>query len=159
MIASVHIADLGARAALDVMRGKPTPAEVRGLRYAVITTAAPLSGRLLPAPMPGRVGLIAAWHDDQALDGFLAEHPLAARLASGWRVRLRPTRVSGAWSRLPDLPRDEVAMSDDEPVAVLTLGHLRLTQTVRFLRASAAAEDLAVRQPGLLASTGQSSRR
>ena len=45
-------------------------------------------------------------------------------------------------------------MGDAEPAAVLTLGGLRLSQTARLLRASAAAEDLAVRDPALLASTG-----
>jgi hypothetical protein len=45
-------------------------------------------------------------------------------------------------------------MDDVEPAAVLTLGRLRLSQTLRFLRASAAAEGLAVRDPALLASTG-----
>jgi hypothetical protein len=48
----------------------------------------------------------------------------------------------------------EVAMEDSEPAAVLTIGRLRLSQTVRFLRASATAEELAVRNPSLLASTG-----
>jgi hypothetical protein len=45
-------------------------------------------------------------------------------------------------------------MDDDEPAAVLTLGRLDLSQTIRFLRSSAAAEGLAVRDPALLASTG-----
>jgi hypothetical protein len=49
---------------------------------------------------------------------------------------------------------DEQSMDEDEPAAVLTIGRLRLTQTVRFLRASAAAERLAVDDPALLASTG-----
>ncbi len=45
-------------------------------------------------------------------------------------------------------------MDDEEPAAVLTLGRLRGTQALRFLRASAAAEELAVGDPALLASTG-----
>jgi hypothetical protein len=153
VIVSVHLADIGKRAALRILRERPVPAEACGLRYAVIATAAPLSGRLLPAPTPGRVGLIAAWDDDQALEQFLAAHPLAEQLAGGWHVRLAPTRVSGAWSQLPGLPHGEEPMDDEEPAAVLTLGRLRLAQIVRFLRASAAAEDLAIRDPALVAST------
>jgi hypothetical protein len=124
------------------------------LRYAEIVTAAPLSGRLLPRPNLGRVGLIAGWDDEPAVEAFLAGHPLAEQLAHGWHVRLQPTRVFGRWPQLPGLPATEEPMDDAEPAAVLTLGRLRLSQTLRFLRASAAAEGLAVRDPALLASTG-----
>jgi hypothetical protein len=153
MIASFHIADVGSHA-FGAWRARPARAGVLGLRYAEIAIAAPLSGRLLPMPRPGRAVLVAAWEDDEALDRFLAAHPLALRLAKGWHVRLQPTRIVGRWSQLRDLPEGEQPMGDGEPVAVLTLGHLRLTQTLRFLRASAAAEDLAVGDSALLAATG-----
>jgi hypothetical protein len=152
MIVSVHLADVGTAAALRLLRATPAPAELPGLRYAEVTLVGPLSGGLLPRPHPGRVGLIAGWDDDPALQDFLAGHPLAARLAHGWHVRLQPMRVSGAWPRLAGLPSEEETMDDAEPVAVLTLGRLRLSQTVRFLRARAAAERLAVGDPELLAS-------
>jgi hypothetical protein len=97
--------------------------------------------------------LIAAWDDDHALDEFLACHPVAEQLAHGWHVRLAPTRIFGAWSKLDGLVLDEVPMAGDKPAAVLTLGRLRLSQTLRFLKASAAAEGLALRDPALLAST------
>jgi hypothetical protein len=154
LIASVHLADVGKRAALGLVRRGLDPAGVPGLRYAEVTVAARLGGELLPAPQPGRVGLIAGWADDQALDAFLATHPLAARLGGGWHTRLEPLRVSGHWSALPDLPRDEQPVDDDEPVAILTLGRLRVARVVPFLRASAAAEGQAVADPALLAGTG-----
>jgi hypothetical protein len=154
LIASVHLADVGKRTALGLLRRAPDPASVPGMRYAEIAIAAPLGGGLLPTPTLGRVGLIAAWTNDEALDGFLATHPLAERLAGGWHVRLQPLRASGRWSALPDLPHDELPVDDDEPVAVLTLGHLRLARTVRFLRASTPAERQAIADPALLASTG-----
>jgi hypothetical protein len=154
MIASVHLANVGKRAALRLLSSRPDLANVTGLHYAEITIAARLSAHLLPRPNLGRVGLIATWDDDLALDGFLARHPLAEELAHGWRVRLQPTRVFGAWPQLAGLLDHEVPMDDDEPAAVLTVGRLRVSQTVRFLRASAAAEDLVVRDPSLLASTG-----
>ncbi len=124
------------------------------MRYAEIAIAAPLSGRLLPAPRLGRFALVAAWEHDEALEQFLGSHPLAARFAGGWHVRLQPTRVVGRWPPLPGLPDEEQPMDDEEPGAVLTIGRLRLTQTLRFLRASAAAEELVVGDPALLASTG-----
>jgi hypothetical protein len=152
MIASVHLADVGAASAVKLLRAAPAAGEAPGLRYAEVALVGALSGSLLPRPHPGRVGLIAGWDDDRALEDFLAGHPLAARLAHGWHVRLRPMRVSGTWQRLPGLPAEEERMHDDEPVAVLTLGRLRLSQTVRFLRASAAAEGLALGDAALLAS-------
>jgi hypothetical protein len=145
VIASVHLADVGKRATLGLMAKKLGPAAVPGLRYAEVTIAAPLGAHVLPRPNLTRVGLIAAWDDDRAL---------ARQLAHGWRVRLQPTHIFGAWSALSGLLPDEEPMDEDEPVAVLTIGRLRLTQTVRFLRASAAAERLAVGDPALLASTG-----
>jgi hypothetical protein len=154
VIVSVHLADVSKRAALRLLRAELEPAKVPGLRYAEITTTAPLSGRLLPRPNPGRVGLIAAWDGDRAIEDFLAGHPLAEQLAHGWHVRLQPTRIFGAWPQLPGLLANAEPMDDAEPAAVLTLGRLRLSQTIRFLKASAAAEGLAVRDPALLASTG-----
>ena len=153
MIASVHIADVGWRAAARLLRGRLRRDTVPGLRYADLATAAPLGGRVLPTPSFGRVGLIAAWEDDRALDRFLAEHPVAQRLAGGWRVRLKPMRASGAWSDLPELADLGERMDAEEPVAVVTLGRLRLTHAVRFLRANQPASNLAVRSPALLAAT------
>jgi hypothetical protein len=154
MIVSVHLADVGWRAIPGVLRAKPSPSEVPGLRYAETTAAAPLGDSLLPSPQPGRVGLIAAWDNDRALDEFSATHPLAKRFAGGWQVRLEPLHVFGAWPPLPGLPDKEIPVEDGEPVAVLTIGRLRLRRAVSFLRASAAAEGEAVADPALLAATG-----
>jgi hypothetical protein len=151
---SMHLADVGRAAAPRLLRRRPEPADAPGLRYAQLMTGAPLGPGLIPRPQPGRVGLMAAWDDDGALDGFLAGHPLAERLAGGWHVRLEPLRAYGAWSALPDFPKPELPVDDDEPVAVLTLGRLKLRRALPFLRASAAAEGQAVADPALLAATG-----
>ncbi len=154
VIASFHLADVGRLTALRLMLGKPVAQPPSGLRYATMTTAVPLAGGFPPRPTVGRVGLIAAWETEGALDEFLAGDPLARAFAHGWSVRLQPTRVYGAWSPLDGLLSREQPMAEDEPAAVLTIGRLRLTQAARFLRASAPAESLAVREPSLLASTG-----
>jgi hypothetical protein len=154
VIASVHIADVSKRAALRLLQAKLDSANVPGLRYGEMVVGAPLGGGLLPRPDFGRVGLIAAWDDDRAIEGFLARHPLPRQLEHGWHVRLQPTRIFGAWPPMSGLLAEEEPMDDAEPAAVLTIGRLRLSQTVRFLRASAAAEELVVRDPGVLASTG-----
>jgi len=152
MIVTVQLADVGARSTPGILRRKPR--DVDGLLYGEPVAAAPLSGHLLPKPRPGRVGLIAAWEEDAAFDAFLAGHPLAHRLAGGWQVRLQPLHAYGSWSRLPGLPNEEIAVGEDEPVAVLTIGRLRLRRVRPFLRASAAAEGEAVANPAMLASTG-----
>jgi hypothetical protein len=153
MIVSVHLADVGVRAAAGALRARPDAAALPGLRYAEAAIAVPLAGGPIPAPQLGRVGLIAAWDDDAAFDRFLTGHPFAQRLAGGWHVRLEPLRAAGAWSGLPDLPGEERAVDQSEPVAVLTLGRLRLRRAVSFLRTSARAERQAVSDPALLAGT------
>jgi hypothetical protein len=154
MVLSVHLADVGVRAAPGILRRKPRRSTVPGLLYAETAVAAPLGGSLLPRPRASRVGLIAAWEDEQGLEAFEASHPLATRLADGWRVRLLPLHVYGAWSGLPGLPTEEIVIAEEEPVAVLTLGQLRLRRIRPFLHASAGAEAAAVADPGILAAIG-----
>ena len=154
MIASVHVADVGARRALPALLRPPRPGSVPGLRAADLGLTAPLSASVLPAPQPGRLGMVAFWDDDAALDRFLDEHPLAATLAAGWRVRLAPLRLWGAWPGVPDdLPRSR-AVAHAGPAAVLTLGRLRPAQALRFFRTSARAEGRVVQAPGVVWSTG-----
>jgi len=167
MVTSVHLADVGPITALRLLRTRLTADEAPGLRSATGVIAAPLGPRLLPAPRPGRVGLIAAWEDDLALDRFLASHPVAEALAGGYRVRLEPVRVVGAWPEFGELrlaaagnaqapgatgiPDADVS---DGPTAVLTLGRLRPHRALAFLRASARAEADALASSGLLLATG-----
>jgi hypothetical protein len=155
MVTSVHLADVRPSTGLRLLRTRLTPDEIPGLRYAKSVIAAPLGPRLLPSPRPGRVGLIAAWEDDGALDRFLASHPVAEALAGGYRVRLEPVRVVGAWPELGDLlPAAAADGVPNRPAAVLTLGRLRLRRGLAFLRASARAERDALRSPGLLLAAG-----
>ncbi len=155
MIVSVHLAELRSPlGALAALRDRPASPETPGLRYAETTITAALGGSRLPAPHARRAGMIAAWDDDAALERFLAEGTGAGRFAAGWHVRLQPLRVFGAWPEMPGLPERELPVDDEEPVAVLTLGWLRLTRVVPFLRAGAPAEDEVVAEPQLLAATG-----
>jgi heme-degrading monooxygenase HmoA len=154
MVLSVQICDLDLRTAAGTLRRPPRPTEVPGLTYAETTITAPLGSNLLPSPRPKRVALVAAWESDGAFEAFSAEHPLAARLSAGWQVRLQPLHVYGKWPRLPGLPKGEVEVGSDEPVAVLTLGRPRLRRLPSFLKASAGAEAEAVTNPDVLALTG-----
>jgi hypothetical protein len=154
MRASVHVADVGVRSAPALTRKPPAPGSIAGLRNAEVGIAAPLGRSLLPKPQFGRAALIGFWEDDDAIERFVAEHPLAARFASGWHVRLDPLRAFGSWPGLPaDVPGART-VEHDGPVGVITLGRLRASQAPRFLRASARAEGAVVDAPGLIWATG-----
>jgi hypothetical protein len=154
MIASVHIADVGVPATLGVLRKAPDPAKVPGLRTAHVALAAPFRDSPLPAPQFGRAALLAFWDDDDALDRFLAQHPLARTLAGGWHLRLAPLRAWGAWPGLPaDITTDR-HVDHDGPAAVLTLGRARVPRLIPFLRTSAKAGAAATKAPGLVWATG-----
>jgi hypothetical protein len=154
MLVSVHIAEVGPRAAAEVLLRAPRPERVPGLTYAETLTTAPLGEPLLPPRRLGPVGMIAAWDDDAALDDFSRTHPVAARLAGGWQVRLEPLRVSGAWAGMPGLPARALPVDDEEPVGILTLGGLRLRRIGAFRRSAAPAEAAALDSPALLAGAG-----
>jgi CBS domain-containing protein len=154
VIVSVHIAQVGAREAAEVLLRPPRPGRVPGLTYAETTTTAALGEPLLPPKQLGRVGMIAAWDGDEAFEEFWRRHPVARHLAGGWQVRLQPLRVSGAWAGMPGLPVRPLPVDDEEPVGVLTLGQLRLLRTGAFRRSAAPAEAAAVESPALLAGTG-----
>jgi hypothetical protein len=153
-IVSVHLADVGRRRALQALARPPRAGAVPGLSYGVTTLAAPLSPRLLPVPVAGRVALVASWRADEDLDRFLAADRLGRLLRDGFHARMHAVHVFGSFSPLAGVLGDQPAMEDDEPAAVLTIGRLRLAQTIRFLRASAAAEELAGDSPALLAASG-----
>lgn len=154
MIASLHIADIGARRAATTLRSTPRPDRTAGLIYADLLLVARLSAAVLPRVRPGRLALFAVWFDDAALDGFLAEHPLAAAFGGARSIRLRPLRAAGSWTALPELAPPAPPLSPDGPVAALTYGRLKLHRAGAFLRTSARAEADALAHPGLRFATG-----
>jgi hypothetical protein len=153
MIVSVHLADVGRLNAQRMLLRPLDAATVAGMTYAETVFAADLGNRL-PLPRPGRVGLIAAWESDDSLDRFLDDHPLARRLAAGWHSRLEPLRCFGSWAGMEDLPQKELPVVDDEPVAALTLGRLRIGRTRAFLKSARPTERDAIGNPAVAAVTG-----
>ena len=154
MIVSVHIANVGVRDALSLLRRVPKPSSTPGLRSARAGLAAPLGRSVLPKPSFNRIGLVAFWDDDGAIDKFEANDERATILRDGFSVRLEPLRAFGTWPGLDDdVPRARRVSSDGTAV-VLTLGKLRLSQSIRFFRTSARAEAAVVDAPGLLWATG-----
>jgi hypothetical protein len=155
MIATVNVADLGARSTLRSLRHRPAPANVRGLRWLDTAVAAPLASKRPPGLR--RSVMIAFWDDQEAAAAFAEDHPLGQRYAdNGFRAVLRPLRAFGTWPGLPDdLPRARRAVHDG-PVLVTTLGRLRVTQAGRFLRASRPAERSAIDAAGFVWGTAAS---
>jgi hypothetical protein len=154
VIVSVHIADVAPRVAMEVLLRPPQAAEIPGLTYAETLTTAALGEPLLPPKHFGRIGMIAAWDDDVALERFSHGHPFARHFAEGWQVRLQPLRVFGRWAGMESLPRKALPVDDDEPVGVLTLGRLRLRRLQAFRASAMPAEHEAIDHPALLAGSG-----
>ena len=153
MIASVHVADLGVRKTFALQRKTPKVGEVPGLRMAEIAPAARFNGKFRPSLHWSRVGLIAFWDDDAALDTFLRDHEVAAALAGGWRVRLEPLRAFGDWPGLPDdLPRQR-AVEHEGPAAVITIARFRWRRVISFFRTNAPAEASLLAAKGCLWTT------
>lgn len=148
--ASIHIVDVGLWASLGLLLKRVRPQSITGLRHAEAGQAGELSGSLRPKPTLGRVAFIGFWDDHDALDCFARDHPLGQQLGSGWHARLDPLRQSGSWPGLDDEVSGRRHTSYDGPALVLTLGRLRLTQAVRFLRTSANAEAAATAAPGAI---------
>jgi hypothetical protein len=147
VIVSVHISEQGVRPSLALLRKGRSPLNAPGLHYSEAAGLVPLAGKGPPLPPRGTL-LISSWNDDSALDRFLAEHPI-----DGYHVRMRPTRIVGAWPEMPGLPAEEEEMDPEEPAAVLTLGRPRLLRLPRFARTSRSAEKLAVDHPALVKGT------
>lgn len=153
MIVTVHLADIGPLRAQRLLYSRLDPARVPGMAYAEPTMTGPLGARP-PRPQLGRLGLLAAWEDDAAIDRFLADHPFGRQVAGGWHARLEPRRCFGSWAGMPGLPKKELPMDDDEPAVALTLGRLRALRIRPFLKASKPAERDAVGNPAVVAVTG-----
>ena len=150
MVASVHFADLGPRAAAAVARSWASPVSSPGLRHAEVILAVPFSGSSRGVRAFGRLGLVAFWDDAGAVGRFREEHPLGLRLGHGWHAVLEPVRVTGNWPGLPPRAGGNPLPDEDEPVLGITITRVRPGRTVRFLRDSAAAQREALAAPGMV---------
>ena len=148
MIATVDVADLGAVGTLRALLRRPDNRSVPGLRWANVAVLAPLATTRPPALR--RAALLAFWEDEGAAHEFTETHPVGRRFAGGFHACLRPLRAFGSWPGLPPEVPSARAVSHDGPVVVFTLGRLRLSQTVRFLRTSRPAERAARASSGMI---------
>lgn len=145
-VVSVHLADVGVPRSLRLLRN-PRPASIPGLLRANAGVGATF-GTAPARPSPGRVGLIAFWEDEVALEQFESTHPLAASLGGGIVMHARPLRMHGAWPGIGDDVPKQRNVEHDGPVLVLTLAKTKLTRSIPFFRASQPAEKAVTTAPG-----------
>jgi hypothetical protein len=150
MTATVHLVDVRIGRALRSLVRPTRVGEVPGLRWMEVATAFPFSSG--PPPLR-RAALLAFWDGDTSIDQFEHEHPLGQRFAEGFQCRLQPLRAHGAWPGLPHEVPTTRAIPHHGPVAVLTMGQLRWSQAVRFMRTSRPAERNLATADGLIWAT------
>lgn len=146
---SYHLAEVpahvGARAlarhAVRAARGRAP--EVPGLQHLEVLAQMRLGAPAVSPErlQPTRLAVLAQWRDEAALDAFLTDDPLGRRLAGGWHVRLEFVRRWGLVSGL-ELPLNAGTLAPDEPVAAVTLAHLRPRELPRFFRWGRPVEEL-----------------
>lgn len=157
MHASIHLSDVGVSGLRQAGRFRHQGHGPDGPRHSRVLLAAPLPTGPTAPPQPGRVAHVAFWDDDEAIDTFEASHPIAELLDGGWSTRLELRRavpeVGGHFYGVDDSFPTGGEAGNDEPAAVLTIGHLKLPRLVPFLRASRKAEKQSVHADGLLWST------
>lgn len=86
-----------------------------------------------------RTALFAVWRDADAVETFLAEHPLAERwrgAAEHWSTVLAPCAARGLWSGFEIPVRTPLDESATSQVVVLTRATIRPGATLPFLRTS-----------------------
>ena len=135
-IHTFHLAKPGLARAAGALLRPPTSSVVAGLQHAECMIPMRL-GAAVTSPgrwQVRRLAMFAAWDDEGAIDGFLAETPLGRTLAGGWHVRLRFLRRWGHVSGFEGLPETADETDPDAPVVAVTLARLKLPEVPRFLR-------------------------
>ena len=141
MIATI---DMGPVAVTGLRR--PKPDRFSGLRWCQVALLPALAARRPPSLR--RAVLLAFWDDEDAAARVADLHPLGRLDGDGFHASLRPLRAHGTWPGLDDDITRARRVDHSGDVIVLTLGHLRITQTARFFRASRPAERAALAAPG-----------
>ncbi len=104
-----------------------------------------------------RWGLIGCWDNEEHLDEFLAESPIAARwrehASEVWTMRMVPIKSVGEWGGSNPFTATEDT-PEDGPCAVITRATLRARHTKSFHDAVPAIDLDLARAHGLISSVG-----
>jgi hypothetical protein len=151
MIASLHIADVGARRSLPaLMRRPPARSTIPGLRQAQVGVCAELGKGIKAPPQFGRIAFIGFWDDERAIDSFEGTHHFAELFADGFSVRGEPLRAHGSWPGLPEAVPASRHTEYKGRSLVITLGRLRAKRAPAFFKASASAEASLMKASGVI---------
>lgn len=120
------------------------PLTVPGLVHAELLTQMRLGS---PIWSPQRMQLqqltmFAAWESEDAIDQFLAEHPLGRSISMGWHLRMAFLRRWGSVREFASLPADTFESDPSAPVAAYTLARMRLSEIPRFIKWGRPVESL-----------------
>lgn len=156
MRVTVEFSDGGVLSGFRRTSARPFEKHTPGLIEARAMVAAPFAGTRLPRPQFGRVGVVAFWESDEAIDRH--ERSQVRASGGGWSARLEPIRAvpvaGGHYPGVPDdLPRSGNG-DHDGPVAVITIARTKRLRTVPFFRANAPADRDVSTADGLLWGTG-----
>jgi len=145
-----HLAKPGVITTLGALLRPPTSRAVPGLLHAECMMPMALGSSLLSRGrwQLGRLAMFAAWEDEAAIDGFLADAPLGRALSDGWHVRLSFLRRWGHIAALDGLPVEAEKTDLDAPVVAVTVARMRMLQVPRFLRWGKPVERLVRDHPG-----------
>ncbi len=149
MILNIALIECGRAEAVNAFRHQVDPDRVDGLRYARTYLTAELRRGMLPSIDVTGAVLFTGWDGQEDADRF-RDHPVARRFAGGYEVSMRPARSIGQLPGLPELPRREAPVPDGSPVAAYTVGDVKASRFLPFLKAAGAAEREAASHPGFL---------
>ena len=149
-IFSFHLARASVPTTLAMLWRPPRSSTLPGLLHAENMTRMTLGA---PIASPGRmqlrhVAMFAAWEDEAAIEGFLANTRWGRALSHAWHVRLQLVRQ---WRRLRELEgmcETVGKLQDDEPVVAVTVARMKLPQVPRFIRWGRPVEELVRDHPG-----------
>lgn len=155
MLHSFHLAQLPPRSTSGALLRPPRAGAVPGLKHAETLAMMRLGSPTisLERMQLRRLAVFAAWEDEAALDGFLAEDPRGQQLATGWHVRLQFLRRYGEVAALAPLPQKAGDWDPEEPIVAVTLARLRLRELPRFLSWGKPVERLVAGHPAAVFST------
>jgi hypothetical protein len=144
VIFSFHLAKATIATTATALLRPPTTSRLPGLRRVECMTVMALGSPIVsPARMQLRnLAVFARWDDEQAIDRFLADHPLGRTLATGWHVRMEFLRRWGRVSGFDDLPANVGLEDATAPVVAVTLARLKLPEVPRFIRWGKPVEEL-----------------
>lgn len=156
---TLDVIDRPARGVLRALLGlrEAGRADLPGLRALIPLGTADFAPRIraaLTAPTPRRLGVLAVWEDDDAVEDRWRQTlaGLASSAGEHWHVRGEVTRgaFSEPWRGWTPRTSDAEELGDDEAALILVSGNLRARAIREFVPDAARSAAQAFEHPGYL---------